>query len=176
MIFTPLAIPGAYRIEPERREDSRGFFARTWCAEEFRQRGLNPNLVQCNVSFNRRAGTLRGMHYQAAPHAEAKLIRCTMGAAYDVLVDLRPEQPTYRQWVAVELSAESRRMVYIPEGCAHGFQTLCDDTELFYQMSAPYVPEAARGVRWNDPMLGITWPLPVGEIAPRDAQFEELRP
>ena len=156
MIFTETRLAGAYLIEPERIEDERGFFARTWCRDEFERHGLNPRLVQCNVSYNARRGTLRGMHYQAKPHEEAKLVRCTRGAIYDVIVDLRPDSPTYRQWVAAELTAENRRMLYIPEGFAHGFQTLADETEVFYQMSELFHPESARGVRmttrpWGSP-------------------------
>jgi len=169
MIFTELALKAAYLIEPERLEDSRGFFARTFCAREFAARGLNPAVSQCNVSYNHRCGTLRGLHYQAAPHEEAKLVRCTAGAVFDVIVDIRPSSPTFKQWLAVELSADNRRMLYVAEGFAHGFQTLVDGSELFYQMSRPYVPEAASGICWDDPDLGIEWP-PVGDrvISSRD--------
>ncbi len=176
MIFTPLSLSGAYLIDPERLEDDRGFFARTWCKEEFRRRGLNAKLVQCSVSFNRRKGTLRGMHYQAAPHGETKLVRCTMGAVYDVIVDLRPDSPSFRQWEAAELTAENRRMVYIPEGFAHGFQTIADDTEVFYQMSDAYHAESARGVRWDDRLLAIDWPLEISAMAPRDRSYPDLTP
>ncbi len=158
MIFTETKLKGTFIIEPERREDERGFFARTWCQQEFVAHSLNPRLVQCSLSFNKRKGTLRGMHYQAAPHEEAKLVRCTMGAIYDVTVDLRPDSATFKQWLAVELTADNRRALYIPEGLAHGFQTLCDNTEVFYQMVEFYHPEAARGVRWDDPTFGIIWP------------------
>jgi dTDP-4-dehydrorhamnose 3,5-epimerase len=158
MRFVPTKLSGVLVIEPDRRADDRGFFARTWCRDEFAAKGLEVNWVQCNVSYNRRSGTLRGLHYQANPHPEVKLVRCTMGAVYDVVADLRPHSPTYRKWVAVELTASNRRMVYIPAGCAHGFQTLTDDTELFYQMSEFYHPELACGVRWDDPALGIAWP------------------
>src|SRR3954470_11791797 len=143
---TPLA--GSHIIELERLIDERGFFARTWCADEFRNMGLNPQLSQCSISWNACRGTLRGMHYQAEPYAECKLVRCSAGAIYDVIVDLRPSSPTYRNWFAVELSAENRKMVYVPEGFAHGFQTLADDTEIVYQISESYRPEYARGVRW----------------------------
>jgi dTDP-4-dehydrorhamnose 3,5-epimerase len=175
--FLPTQLSGAYVIEPERREDDRGFFARTWCRQAFTARGLITAWVQCNVSFNRRAGTLRGLHYQADPHPEAKLVRCTMGAVYDVIVDLRPRSPTFRQWAAIELSASNRRMIYVPVGFAHGFQTLADDTELFYQMSDYYFPELAHGVRWDDPALGVAWP-PCGErvIVPRDLAYPNLAP
>lgn len=158
MIFVPTPLAGAWVVEPERVGDERGFFARTWCAETFAAQGLNPALAQCSVSFNERRGTLRGMHYQAAPHAEAKLVRCTRGALWDVVVDLRPDSPTFRQWFGAELTADNRRMLYVPEGFAHGFQTLEDETEVFYQISVPYVPGAGRGVRWDDPAFGIQWP------------------
>ena len=157
MKFTETQLKGAYIIEPELIRDERGFFGRSWCQKEFTERGLNPNLVQCNISFNHKKGTLRGMHYQAKPYKEAKLVRCTMGAIYDVIVDIRPESSTFKQWVAVELTAENRKMLYIPEGMAHGFQTLVDNTEVFYQMSEFYHPESATGLRWNDPALKIEW-------------------
>ncbi len=170
---TPLA--GAFVIELERREDKRGSFARCWCREEFAAHGITAGWVQANVSRNRRAGTLRGLHYQEAPYREAKLIRCTAGAAFDVIVDLRPGSPTYARWTACELSAARGTMIYVPEGFAHGFQTLADHTELFYLMSEVYRPECARGVRWDDPTLAITWP-PCRErvISPRDLGFPEL--
>jgi dTDP-4-dehydrorhamnose 3,5-epimerase len=153
---TPLA--GAFVIELERNEDERGSFARCWCRDEFAAHGITAEWVQANLSFNRRAGTLRGLHYQEAPHQEAKLIRCTAGAAFDVIVDLRPGSPTFARWTACELSAALGNMVYVPEGFAHGFQTLADDTELFYLMSEVYRPECARGVRWDAPALAIDWP------------------
>jgi dTDP-4-dehydrorhamnose 3,5-epimerase len=156
--FVATALPGAFIVEPERLEDARGFFARTWCPREFAAHGLDPRLEQCSISFNARAGTLRGMHYQEAPFAEAKLVRCTMGALWDVIIDLRPASPTFTRHVGVELTARNRRMLYIPEGLAHGFQTLADSTEVFYQMSQVYSPAHARGVRWDDPAFGITWP------------------
>ena len=159
MIFTETKLKGAYIIEPERLEDERGFFARTFCQEEFAAHGLRTRFVQCSISFNKKKGTLRGMHYQVASHEEAKLVRCTMGAIYDVIIDLRPGSPTFTQWVAVELTAQNRKMLYVPEGLAHGFQTLEDDTEVFYQMSEFYYPESARGVRWDAPAFGIEWPL-----------------
>lgn len=158
MIFNETRLPGAFVIEPERRKDARGFFARTWCQREFAEHGLSARLVQCNISFNARRGTLRGLHYQAEPFPEAKLVRCTQGALYDVIVDLRPASPTYKQWLTVELTADNRHQLYIPEGLAHGFQTLTDDVEVFYQMSEFYQPDAARGVRWDDPAFGIEWP------------------
>jgi dTDP-4-dehydrorhamnose 3,5-epimerase len=158
MIFTELDLKGAFAIDIEKMEDERGFFARTWCRREFEARGLKPQLAQCSVSFNQKKGTLRGMHYQVVPQAEAKLVRCTRGAVYDVIIDLRPESATFKQWVAVELNSENRRMIYIPESFAHGFQTLEDDTELEYQMSGFFAPECARGVRWDDPAFAIVWP------------------
>ena len=158
MIFNETKLPGAFIIEVKRLEDERGFFGRSFCRREFEERGLNPFVAQCNISFNRDAGTLRGMHYQAAPHAEEKLVRCTRGALYDVIIDLRPESPTFKRWVSLELTEENCRMLYIPKGFAHGFQTLVDETEIFYQMSAFYHPDSGRGVRWNDPAFGIQWP------------------
>lgn len=176
MQFHETQIPGAYVIELDRIEDDRGFFARSWCRDEFAARGLNPNVVQCNVSFNKRRGTLRGMHYQAAPHEEAKLVRCTRGAIYDVILDLRPDSPAFKQWVAVELSADNRRMLFLPEGLAHGFQSLCDETEVFYQMSAYYHPDATRGVRWDDPAFGIAWPLADPLLSCRDRSYLDFVP
>jgi dTDP-4-dehydrorhamnose 3,5-epimerase len=158
MIFRETKISGAFIIEVQCLEDERGFFGRSFCRNEFAERGLNPEVAQCNISLNRCAGTLRGMHYQDAPHAEEKLIRCTRGSLYDVVVDLRRESPTHKQWLALELSADHWRMLYIPKGCAHGFLTLADNTEIVYQMSEFYHPESGRGVRWNDPAFGIEWP------------------
>ncbi len=174
MIFTETKLSGAFVIDPERFEDDRGFFARTWCVREFKTHGLNSRLVQCSVSNNKQKATLRGMHYQAAPHAETKLVRCTKGAIYDVIIDLREDSSTFRQWVAVELTAENRRMLYIPEGFAHGFQTLSDDTEVFYQISEFYHPESARGVRWDDPAFGIEWPLEATIMSEKDSSYLTL--
>jgi dTDP-4-dehydrorhamnose 3,5-epimerase len=174
MIFTETTLKGAFMIEPERRHDERGFFARTWCQREFEAGGLSPEWVQCNVSFSRQRGTLRGMHYQAAPYEEAKLVRCTMGAIYDVIIDLRHESPTFRRWLALELTADNRRMLFIPQGFAHGFQTLADDTEVFYQMSQFYAPEYARGVRWDDPAFGVSWPAEKRIISERDRGFPDF--
>ncbi len=174
MIFVATKLEGAYLVEPEAIEDERGLFARTWCREEFRAQGLCDDLVQCNVSFNRLKGTLRGMHYQTPPHAEVKLIRCTMGAIFDVIVDLRPDSPTWRQWTANELTAENRTMLYVPAGFAHGFQTLCDRSEVSYQMSAPYCPEAATGFRFDDPSVGVRWPFPPSMISRRDRSLPLL--
>lgn len=171
MIFTETKLKGAFLIDIEPREDERGFFARSWCEDEFAKYGLNTRVVQCNISFNKKRGTLRGMHYQSEPFPEAKLARCTAGAIYDVILDLRPNSPTFKQWVSVELTAENRRALYIPEGFAHGFQTLEDNTEVFYQMSEFYHPECARGVRWDDPAFGIEWPIEEIIISVSDKQF-----
>ena len=174
MIFTELALKGVYLIEPDRREDERGFFARTFCAEEFSAHGLSPTVVQCNISFNRHRGTLRGLHFQAPPHSEAKLVRCTRGNIYDVIVDLHPDSRTFKQWVAIELTADNRRMLYVPEGVAHGFQTLADDTEVLYQMSEFYHPECARGIRWDDPAFEIKWPVANPIISDKDRSFMDF--
>lgn len=174
MIFIETELRGAFIIEAERLEDERGFFARTWCQREFEAHGINAQLAQCNVSFNKKKGTLRGMHYQTAPHEEAKLVRCTMGAIFDVIIDLRRQSPTFKKWVAVELNERNRRMLYVPEGFAHGFQTLEDDTEVFYQMSEFYAPEHARGVRWNDPAFQIRWPEAEPVISPSDQTYADF--
>jgi dTDP-4-dehydrorhamnose 3,5-epimerase len=171
MTFQETKISGAFEIDIEPIHDERGFFARTWCQEEFEGKGLNALSVQCNISFNPRKGTLRGMHYQAAPHAEAKLVRCTKGAVYDVVLDLRPHSATFKGWIAITLTAEKRNTVYIPEGCAHGFLTLEDATEVSYQMSEYYNAESARGVRWNDPAFKIVWPEEVKVISDRDRTY-----
>ena len=175
MIFTETGIDGVWTVTPERAEDGRGFFARTWCEREFADRGLAEHWAQCSLSFNARRGTLRGLHYQREPHAEAKLVRCTAGALYDVVLDLRPESSTYLKHLAVELSASSRLMMYVHEGCAHGFQTLQDDTEVFYQISASYSPEHAAGVRWDDPAFGISWPYPDAIMSDRDRAYPDFR-
>ena len=174
MNFKETQLKDVYFVELDRIEDERGFFARSWCAREFEEHGLNPNLVQCNVSYNKKKGTLRGMHYQAAPHEEAKLVRCTAGALYDVVIDLRPDSPTFKQWFGVEMTAENRRALYVPEGFAHGFQTREDDTEVLYQMSEFYHPENARGVRYDDPAFGIKWPSSNITISPKDKSFPLL--
>jgi len=168
MKFVETILQGAYLIVPDLLEDERGFFARTFCRREFEEKGLNPDIIQCNISFNKKKGTLRGMHYQVGPHGEVKLVRCTSGAIYDVIVDLRAESPTFRQWIAVELTAENHRMLYIPERFAHGFQTISDNTEVIYHHSVYYSPENERGLRFDDSILGITWPLPVAVISDRD--------
>ncbi len=176
MRLTETIIPGAYIVEPERRTDERGFFARTWCRREFEIHGLESRLSQCSISYNRKAGTLRGMHFQVEPHAEVKLVRCTAGSIHDVLLDLRPSSPTYMRWVAVELTADNRRAVYIPAGVAHGFQTLVDDAEVLYQISEFYHPECASGVRWDDPAFAIRWPLSSPILSPKDKQYLDYRP
>ncbi len=176
MIFVETALPGAVVIEMDRRDDERGFFARSWCQQEFKDRGLNPRLAQCNVSFNKKRGTLRGMHYQAKPYEEAKLVRCTRGAVYDVIIDLRADSQTYLRWEAVELNEDNRRMLYVPEGFAHGFQALEDCTEVFYQMSEAYQPEYARGVRWDDPAFRIHWPEGERIISARDRRYLDFVP
>jgi dTDP-4-dehydrorhamnose 3,5-epimerase len=175
MIFTQTGLPGAYSIDIERREDARGFFARSWCAQEFEAHALNPRMVQSNIGFSIKKGTLRGMHYQIAPDAEAKLVRCTAGAIYDVIVDLRPDSATHKQWVGLELSADNHRMLYVPEGFAHGYQTLVDNTEIYYQTSQFYAPASARGVRYDDPVFGIAWPLQVAVISDADAGWPDYR-
>jgi dTDP-4-dehydrorhamnose 3,5-epimerase len=173
--FVPTALAGAFVIEPEAIEDDRGFFARSFCENEFRAHGLNSSVVQCNISFNRHRGTLRGMHYQAEPHGEAKLVRCTRGIIYDVIVDLRPDFQTFGAWVACELSADNRKMLYVPEGCAHGFQTLEDECEVFYQMSTLYHAPSARGARWNDPAFAIEWPVANPILSDRDASYPDFK-
>ncbi len=176
MIFTPTPLDGAWLVDLERHEDDRGFFARTWCAREFAARGLDPQLAQCSLSYNRRRGTLRGMHWQAAPHEEVKLVRCVRGAIWDVIIDLRPDSPDYTRHYGVELSAATGRALWVPRGFAHGFVTLENDTEIFYQMTDFYAPEAARGVRWNDPAFGIEWPVANPEMNERDATYPDFVP
>ena len=177
MIFREKSLTGVFEIELTPQADDRGFFARSYCWREFQAHGLNPQVVQCNVSYNRQRGTLRGMHYQTAPDVEAKLIRCARGALYDVVVDIRADSPTFRQWTAAELRTEAgtpSRMLYVPEGFAHGFLTLEDDTEVFYQMSGFYAPQAARGFRWNDPAFEIEWPEPMRVISDRDRTYPDF--
>jgi len=171
MKFRETEIPGVFEIELEIMPDERGFFARTWCQKEFAIHGLSPKLVQCSVSFNKRKGTLRGLHYQVAPHAETKLVRCTRGAIYDVVLDLRPQSPKFKDAVGVTLTAEKRNMIYVPEGCAHGFLTLEEGTEVFYQMSEFQSPESARGVRFDDPVFRIAWPEKIEVISERDRNY-----
>jgi len=177
LIFRATPIDGVFVIEPDRFADDRGHFARTYCAQEFTEHGLDPAVAQCSTSFNARAGTLRGMHYQCVPHAEAKLVRCTRGAIHDVALDLRSDSPSYLRWHSVELSADNGLAYFIPVGCAHGFQTLQDDSEVFYQISTPHVRAAARSVRWDDPAFGIAWPEPpLGGriISERDAAHSDF--
>jgi dTDP-4-dehydrorhamnose 3,5-epimerase len=172
--FVPTILAGAYVIEQERHADERGFFARTWCGQEFAEHGLEPGLAQCSVSFNHHHGTLRGLHYQAPPHAEAKTVRCTRGALFDVAVDLRPDSPTFRRWFGLELTEDDGRALYVPRGFAHGFYTLADATEVAYQISTRYDPGTARGIRWDDPFHGVAWPGPVEVIAPRDRGYPDV--
>ena len=176
MRFTETPVHGAFLIDPEPRGDERGFFARLWCRDEFAAHGLTADFVQCNDSFSARRGTLRGLHYQAAPHGEVKLVRCVRGAVWDVLVDLRPDSPSYRRWFGAELSAANRRLLYVPDGCAHGYLTLEDESEVVYPVSQPYSPAAERGVRWNDPQFGIEWPLaePL-TLSPKDRQWPDYQ-
>ena len=175
MIFHDTEIPGAFAVDLERSDDERGFFARAWCAEEFAAQGLSTRLAQANISFNASAGTLRGMHFQRTPHEEAKLVRCTSGALFDAIVDLRPNSPAYKRWTGIELTAENRRALYVPEGCAHGFQTLADATEIFYLVSEAYAPESEGGVRWDDPAFGIEWPPAEQRImSPKDESWPDF--
>jgi dTDP-4-dehydrorhamnose 3,5-epimerase len=174
MKFTACSIAGAWLIETERSADERGFFGRTHCASEFAARGLKEAFRQSSISFNRRRGTLRGMHFQAAPHAETKLVRCTSGAVFDVIVDVRPSSATFQRWFGTELNADNRLALYIPEGVAHGFISLRDETELLYMISPDFVPESARGFCWNDAAIGIEWPIAPVVISARDANFPAL--
>ena len=177
MQFIPTIFAGAYLIEPTRISDERGFFARTYCASEFAAKGLKADAVQCSISYNKMCGTLRGMHFQRQPNAEAKLVRCTAGAIYDVIIDLRQGSRTFAKWAAFELKVQDHNALYIPEGFAHGFQTLADDTEVLYQMFNFFVPKSAGGIRWNDPAFQIEWPLEVSIMSDKDrayADFEGL--
>jgi len=175
MLFQETPLAGAYVIDPERREDDRGFFARIYCAREFSELGLSTDLAQCNIAYNLTSGILRGMHFQKAPHQEVKLVRCTMGSVFDAIVDVRPESPTYRQWFGVELSAQNRRQLYVPKGFAHGYLTLEDNSELTYQVSEFYTPEAEAGLRWNDPAVGIEWPaIEIQDISEKDGRWPLL--
>jgi dTDP-4-dehydrorhamnose 3,5-epimerase len=173
VIFTEIKLKDAYIIDLEKREDERGFFARGWCQNEFEARGLAPRVVQANISYNKKRGTLRGMHYQIAPYEETKLVRCTRGALYDVIVDLRPTSPSYKQWFGLELSADNYKMLYVPEGFAHGFITLQDETEATYQVSQFYTPGSERGLRYNDPAFGIEWPAEVQVISEKDKSWPD---
>lgn len=174
MRFHALSVEGAFVVELEPINDERGFFARMWSAEDFASRELDPELVQMSMSYNARAGTVRGMHYQVAPHEETKLVRCTRGSIHDVIVDLRAGSPSFMRYASVDLSSDNRRAIYIPKGCAHGFQTLEDDTEVLYQISSEYAPHAARGVRWNDPAFAVPWPIAPTCISERDQAFPDF--
>jgi dTDP-4-dehydrorhamnose 3,5-epimerase len=174
MIFTETNLEGTFIVEIQRLEDERGFFARSFCQREFQEHGLNPNLAQCNISYNKVKGTMRGMHFQAAPFQEAKLVRCTQGAVHDVIIDLRPDSPTYKEHFAIDLTSEAHNALYVPEGFAHGFLTLAPETCVFYQMSEFYVPGYARGFRWNDPAFSVNWPAEVELISERDANYPDF--
>ena len=176
IIFEETKLKGAYIVKPQRFDDERGFLSRSFSAREFEERGLNPCVAECNISFSKKKHTVRGMHFQRGPHAQAKLVRCTRGAVFDVIIDLRPDSDTYAQWIAAELTEENRHMLYVPEGFAHGFQTLVENTELFYQMSVCYTPGSEGGVRWNDPAFGINWPeREVVTINERDRTYADFR-
>jgi len=173
LIFTETKLSGAFVIEPEKLEDARGFFARSWCCREFERHGLNSRLVQCDISFSKTNGTLRGMHYQLSPFEEVKLVRCTKGSIYDAIIDLRRDSATFKKYFALVLSADNHKMLYVPEGFAHGFLTLEDHTEVFYQMSEFHAPEHGRGVRWNDPTFNIAWPLTPRVMSERDRTYPD---
>lgn len=175
MIYTPLEIPGAFRIDIDPQQDPRGFFARSFCRDELKSHGIDFPVAQCSISYNRALHTLRGMHVQAPPCTEIKLVRCTAGRIWDCIVDLRPDSPTFRRWVACELSADNHRTLLIPENCAHGFLTLTPDTEVYYMMSAPYEPRHARGVRWDDPAFGIDWPATPDVLSEKDRSYPDFR-
>jgi len=176
MIFTQTPLGGAFIVEIKRLEDERGFFARTFCQHEFEDHGLNPNVAQCNISYNKVKGTLRGMHFQAAPHEEAKLVSCFQGAIHDMIIDIRPDSPTYMQHFAIELASEKHNALYVPEGFAHGFLTLEPETCVFYQMTEFHAPNSARGFRWNDPAFNIKLPIEIGLISQRDAELPNFSP
>ncbi len=175
MTFNETKLPGVFEVHPEPITDERGFFARVWCRKEFENNGLSPEIAQCSISFNVQKGTLRGLHYQKRPYEEIKLVRCTRGSIYDVVIDLRPHSPTFRTWVSAVLTAENRTMLYIPVGCAHGFLTLDAQVEVFYQISEFYMSEFACGVRWNDPAFGIDWPAPISVISERDRTYPDFQ-
>ncbi len=176
MIFSETKLKGVFVVDLAPHYDERGFFSRSWCQKEFTDQGLDPRLVQCNVSYNKQKGTMRGMHLQFPPFAEVKLVRCTRGSIYDVIIDLRRKSASYLQWLGIELTSENHRALFVPEGFAHGFITLEDDTEVFYQMSEFYSPECSRGYRWNDPVFGIQWPIPVAVISEKDAALPDFVP
>ena len=174
MKFIEAYLSGSYTIKLDKIEDERGFFARSWCKKEFEKYGLNSEIVQCNISFNKKRGTIRGMHYQESPFAEVKMVRCIKGSIYDVIIDLRKDSATYLKWSSTVLSGENYKMIYVPQGFAHGFQSLEDNTEVFYQMTEFYHPESAKGVRWDDPLLNIKWPIQDPIISERDEKFSFL--
>jgi len=175
VLFIETKLDGVYIIELEKMEDDRGFFARTFCQREFEAYGLNPRVAQCSTSFNKKKGTLRGLHYQVAPYEEVKVVSCKSGAIYDVAVDLRPDSPAFKQWMAVELTEDNRKALYIPAGCAHGFQTLVDNAEVYYQISEFYHPEAAKGIRWDDPTFGVQWPVENPFVSAKDTSWPAFR-
>ena len=175
MIFTPTSIVGSYVVEVEPKADARGFFARTWCADEFSRAGLVSNFNQCSISNNRHLNTLRGMHYQIAPDTETKLVSCRTGALFDLIIDIRPQSPTYTRWFGIELSAENYQSLYIPPGLAHGFLTLANNTEVYYQISGSYTPSSGRGLRWNDPVFAIDWPAEPAIMAERDRSYLDFQ-
>ena len=174
MLFSETELKGAHIIEVEKIEDNRGFFARAWCQRELEEHVLTARILQANISFNKKKGTLRGMHYQIAPYEESKFVRCTSGAIYDVVIDLRPDSPTFRRWMGVELTAENYKMLYVPENFAHGFQTLEDDTEVTYQVSQFYTPGSERGIHWDDPAFSIDWPIEVQIISDKDKSWPDF--
>lgn len=174
MIFRETELPGVFVIELEKKEDERGFFARAWCSREFSAHGLASVFVQCNISFNAKKGTIRGLHYQCRPYEEIKVVRCTRGAIFDVVIDIRPDSPNFCKWISVTLTGDNHKMLYVPGGFAHGFQTLHDNTEVFYQMSEYYYPEYSGGFRWDDPAFGIKWPLPCSCISQKDRSYKNL--
>jgi len=175
MIFTKSKLSGAYLIDIEKLEDERGFFARSWDSKKFDEIGLNPNLAQCNISFNIQKGTVRGMHFQKPPHEEDKIVRCTKGKIFDVIIDLRKNSSTFTKWEGFELSEDNHKMLYIPKGFAHGFQTMEDNSEIFYQMSEFFIPEYSSGLRWNDPSFEIVWPLPISIISKKDLSYSNFK-
>jgi dTDP-4-dehydrorhamnose 3,5-epimerase len=175
MNFLPTKLAGAFLIEVEPHDDERGSFARTWCARELAAHGLVGDIAQCSLSTNKRAGTVRGMHFQRPPHGEVKLVRCQRGAIFDVVIDLRPDSSSYRRWQGFELTADNHRALYVPQGFAHGFQTLTDDAEVFYQISEFYIQEASAGVRWDDPAFRVVWPLPISAIADKDRNWPDFQ-
>lgn len=175
MIFTETKLSGVYVIDIEKFEDERGFFARSWDRKKFDEIGLNPNLVQCNISFNIQKGTVRGMHFQKSPHEEDKIVRCTKGKIFDVIIDLRKDSSTFGKWEGFELSEDNHKILYIPKGFAHGFQTMEDNSEIFYQMSEYFMPEYASGLKWNDPSFKIVWPLPISIISKKDLSYSDFK-